>query len=516
MRNVAEEYLQASDELAPFYAKRPRDLFNASPVPVRWDGALVEELRRRNAELGATAAIPDNAVPIVTGQQPGLFTGPLYTVYKAITALNLARQLESRTGVPHVPVFWVGSDDHDFEEARSALFLGKNHEPFTLRYEPETPVDGRPMFCMPLEPSLHTFVDRAASETAGSEFRGEIAAMLHDSLDRSASLAEWTARLMAYLFRETPLVFFAPHWDAPRRLAASVMAREIEDPLRSTRLLNDAGRQLQAMGFPQQVTKNDDECNFFLLVGERRCKVVFRDGRFVLPEVKQSFSPAEVRERLDREPERFSPNVALRCLVQQRVLGAAAYIAGPGEIAYWAQLRPLFDHFELEMPVVYPRSHAALTGLKLNQLRQKYGFSLSDLEEPPPVLVERALKQTMQSPALDVVREHRSRLTGEAAAMADALVAVDGSVRDMAQGLTKRLGDELDRLERALLLGDETQRRAVEKQVIRLCNSLAPGRKPQERAYTIFSFLFQQGPGLVARLIDELDPESYEVQEVEL
>src|SRR5690606_27894596 len=235
---------------------------------------------------------------------------------------------EARTGVRHVPVFWVGSDDHDFEETRSAHFLGKGDEPFTLTYAPAAGVDGRPMFRVPLEASLGEFIDRAAAETRGSEQRDGVVRFLRESLAQSDSFADWTARQLAWLFRGTPLLIVAPHWPAVRRLATPVLLREIEEPLRSTALLNGAGARLQELGYPPQVTKGDRECNFFLLVGDRRCKVVYDGGAFVLPETGQRFTVESLRDLAASEPERFSPNVALRCLVQQRVLSPAAYVAG--------------------------------------------------------------------------------------------------------------------------------------------------------------------------------------------
>ena len=165
----------------------------------------------------------------------------------------------------HSPVL-IGSDDHDFEEARSAHFLTKNHESLTLRYEPLANVDGLPMFRVPIEDSLHEFVDRAADSTPGSEFRSEIAAALHESLRSAESLSDWAARVLARLFRDTNFVFFSPHLPASRALAAEVLEKEIAVPLTSTRLLNETGDRLDALGFPRQITKADTECGFFLEV----------------------------------------------------------------------------------------------------------------------------------------------------------------------------------------------------------------------------------------------------------
>lgn len=518
MRDLHAEYLAGAPDLLPFYAAPPQTLLEAPGEPVAWDVGLREALQANAGRLRGDAGpvrVPERGIAIVTGQQPGLFTGPLYTIYKACTAVVLARRIEERHGVPCMPVFWLGSDDHDFEETRTAHVLTKEHEPLELRYEPSQPVDGLPMFEVPLDASLQALIDRAVAGTPGSEWREPVADVLRRTLAESRSLAEWTGRLLGWLFARTPLVHFAPHWSESRRLAAPVLARELEEPLRSTALLNEAGARLQALGFTQQVVKAPDECNFFLFVNRRRCKVLFRDGLFVVPEESRRYEPGELRALLRDAPDRFSPNVALRCVVQQHLFGAAAYVAGPGEIAYWAELKPVFDHFGVSMPVVYPRAAAALTTLKLNKLMRKLGLTPADLLQPRDVLLDQALRRVIRSDVRETLQGRRGPVEAALASLADSL-ASDPGVGPMAASLRERVGDDLDRMERTLVRGDRAQVEAVERQVDRLLNALAPWRKPQERVYTVFSFLFEHGPGLIQRLIDELDVESFRMNEVEL
>ncbi|MDX9973767.1 MAG: bacillithiol biosynthesis cysteine-adding enzyme BshC [FCB group bacterium] len=518
MSDLHADYLAQRPEVMAFYRSGPMALLNETPTTVEWNPALLEALRRNTENLrasGPVTPLPARGVALVTGQQAGLFLGPLYTIYKAVTALVLSRRIENRFGVPCMPVFWLGSDDHDFEEVRTAHLLDKNHEPLSLRYEPAARVDGLPMFEMPLEDSLRAFIDRAASETTGSEFREVIAAQLRETLSDSHSLADWSARLLGALFKDTELIHFAPHWPEARRLAAPIFLQEIEEPLRSTGLLNEAGARLQALGYAQQVVKAPDECNFFLFVEKRRRKVLYRNGSFVVPEEGLRFSAEELRGLLRKEPERFSANVALRCVVQQKLFGAAAYIAGPGEVAYWAQLKGVFEQFGLAMPVVYPRAQGVLTSLKEKKLMDKFGFTLDDLAAPQDALLDRALRRAVQSKSRDGFTRLREPVEAALAGFAGGLKA-GPNAQAMADSLRTRVGEDLDRIERAILLSDRAQAEAVERQVARLCNSLMPWRKPQERVYTVYSFLFEQGPGLIQRLIDEFNVESFGMNEVVL
>lgn len=516
MRDLAAEYLAESPDLMGFFARPASALFSIAPKTASWDPSFVEALTEYNTGLGGRPLFMGDEAVVITGQQPGLFTGPLYTIYKAMTAILLAKKVHDRFGVRCVPVFWVAGDDHDFEEVRTAHVLSKSHEVLPLTYAPEGDVDGLPMHRVPLEASLHALIDRMAASTTGSEFRGEVAQFLHESLDASHSMADWTARILSRLFRETPLILFSPHLPAARALSAAVFEREINDPLVSTMLLNDAGRRLRELDFHQQVVKGETECNFFVDVDGRRRKVVFEEERYTLPEESAAYTAAELIQILHAAPERFTANVALRCIVQQHLFPVAAYVAGPGELAYWAQLKPLFRHFGKEMPVVYPRARCLLTNLKSRQIMEDFGFALEDVTGPVEGLVERALNAASRAPAQEAVRRNRDAIVQSIQSLAGELDPLNANAASMTRKLEERVGGDLDRIERAIAKADEEHATTVRKQVMRVCTTLFPLRKPQERVLNIFSFLFEQGWGLIPRLIKELDIESFDVKEIEL
>ena len=306
MRDFLAEYTARSDDLCAFYAKSHQELHDSPPATRDWDGGLVRDIQTFHSARGHAADFAGTAAVVITRQQACIFTGPMYTSYKAVTTIVLARRLEERTGVATVPVFWIGSEDHDFDEACTTYFLGKNHEPFPIRYRPSDPVDDLPMYKVALDGSLHAGIDEAAANTGGSEFRDEVAALLHETLDASDSLADWTTRLLMRLFKDTPLVFFAPHLPAARCLAAEIIEKEIRDPLATTALLNEAGRALERLDFAPQVVKKDTECCFFIEDGDRRKKVVYEKGRFITPDDDRDYSEAELLEGLGASPERMA------------------------------------------------------------------------------------------------------------------------------------------------------------------------------------------------------------------
>ena len=516
MRNLFSDYVSEAPDLMAFFAHSCKTLGTMPPQTTSWDPDLIKELAAYQEKLGNSSKFTGNEAVIITGQQPGLFTGPLYTIYKAATAIVLARRLQSQSGIPHVPIFWVASDDHDFEESRSANLLSQSHEILTLQYAPENYLPGQPMHQVPIERSLHDLVEEAATDTRGSEFRAEITQFLHESIDHSTSLAEWTARLIARLFRDTPLIVFTPELASARRLAVPLFEKELEAPLTTTTLINETGQRLRKHDFAQQITKHPNECCFFLAMGDRRRKVLFENGVYILPEEKLHFSAAEIHKLLQDDPSRFSPNVALRCGVQQQLFPVEAYVAGPGELAYWAQLKPVFEFLGKEMPVVYPRAQCALMDTKTQDRMAQFHFIREDLTLSDEQLLARALQVTAQTPALDIVRRYRERLSANLTPFSDELKSINAQVAQMAGKMIDRFQSDFDRLERTLARDDEAHMETIRKQIARLAVTLYPLRRPQERVLNIFSFLFEHGWDLVPRLIEEIDIDAFTTKEIVL
>jgi len=519
MTDLAARYLSGDAALRNFYGPPPASLFERAPHGRPWSPGLAAAIARYHARLGKAADyFAGNEPLIITGQQPGLFTGPLYTIYKAATAIKLAAAVRERTGAPCLPLYWVASEDHDFEEVRTAHFLDKRGGAFALRYEPETYFPGMPMHRVPVEASLHTLIDEAARRTRGSEWRAPIATFLHESLEASESLADWHARIMARLFRDTPLLLFTPQLGAARRGAASVMRKAIEEPLLPSRLVNEAGQRLEALGFGVQVVKDPSEAAFFLEMGDCRRKVIFRAEHFVFPEEQLAFSPEEILLLLDAAPERFSPNVALRPLVQQTLFPAAAYVAGPGELAYWGQLKDLFRHYELEMPVLFPRASGIITSLKLTRLLRRFGFEPGALEMSRESVLERALQSTAEHPALAVLQDKRRNIEGAVTELLTRLAALplEDNTPDLASQFAAGVTRDLNRLEHRLLRQDRARVEALRRRVDRLRLALRPEGRPQDRHYNIFSFLFSQGWELIPRIIAGIELDKPLEQEIQL
>jgi bacillithiol synthase len=343
--------------------------------------------------------------------------------------------------------------------------------------------------------------------------------MLHGTLDAAHSFSDWFARVLAWIFADTPLLIYQPDCAAARREAAPLFAKEIETPLETARAINEAGAALEQLGYAPQLVKNDGDCCFFLEVDGRRRKVLREQDSFVLPRENIRLDGRELLAMLEAAPGRFLPNVALRCVAQQALFPVAAYVAGPGEIAYWAQLGPVFKRFGLPMPAVYPRARCVVTTQKQRQLLEKYRLNLNDLDAPEEMLLDRALAATQSNPALDALRAHREPVSLAYAVLLDALEGAGPRARialDMARTAAAAAEENLERVERAAVRADTAQTEAARKQMTRLREALQPDRKPQERVYCVFSFLFEQGREFLPRLFKAIRLDSGEIREVKL
>lgn len=516
MRDFLLDYLDRRPEAVSCLSGMPADLLGVPPATAPWAPGLAGVVLSYQEAVGNTCALKGDERVIATGQQCGLMTGPLYTIYKAATAIRLSEQMTRHFGARCIPVFWIASVDHDFAEVCTTHLLGKSHDLVSLTYEPDAPVDGLPMYRVPVETGLHSLVDQAVQSARGSEFRDDVAAFLHESLDASESLSDWFARILSRLFRDTPLVLFAPHLPEARALAAPVLEWEIAHPLVLTRLLNEAGDRLKAMGYRPQIVKEATECNFFLEVDQHRRKVRFEKGHFIVPDASLTFTVDEMLGLLRAAPERFTSNVALRCLEQQHLFAPAAYVAGPGEVAYWAQLKPLFDAVGLPMPIVYPRARAVFTSLKVNALLSQFGLTVSDMTLPKPDLLARVLKATAQDPAFAIAQRHRQRIDASFDDFVKELGAVDQAAANMAQRVRTSTVAGLERLEGTLVRAQQGRVDTVARQLERLQTELMPIAKPQERVINIFSYLFEHGWDLVSRIVREIDVADFSLKEIEL
>lgn len=482
--------------------------------------ALADVLAEQNAAWGQKNAAVDRlrdpeAVAVVTGQQLGLFGGPLYTVYKAATAVRFARTLARKTGRPVVPVFWLAGEDHDYEEVRSTLVL-RDNDPVRLALpdaDARTPVGRRT-----LPEAVADLLDDAEAALRPTEFTADLLAALRDAYQPGRSMRDAFARWMVHLFGETDLVLVSSDDARLKRLATPVFAQEIDDPQRTLDALTDASDRLAEAGFHRQITPMPGQ--LFLMEPEGRFTLDpepsnANGGGFVLRGLDRRYSRDELRALLDAEPERFSPNVVLRPLVEAALFPTAAYVAGPGETAYYAQLGGVYEAFGTPMPLILPRLSLTLVEGKVRKVLDRYDLALPDLEGDLDRL-HRRLALDASEHDVEVAFADAARALHEAMnTLKPVAASVDQTLGKSAEATRAALAKELESLKTRVVRAEKRQHDQIRDQLAKAQANAFPTGRPQERVLSPL-YVLNKYPDLVERLLalPRFDPAEHQLAEV--
>jgi len=524
--DLYQDYLTGAPAARPFFAGQAFEmdgLLRAAETTAAFPRdrkALADALSSQQEGRGASRAalraaslLQPDTVAVVTGQQPGLFGGPLLGLYKALTAVKLAQDLEARRGRPVVPIFWVASDDHDFEEIRGTALLDTTGALRSFRYAPhDEPVD-RPSAHIVLDETILPLLQELEAALPAGPNRDASLALLLRCYAPGASLAGAFARLLSALLPE--LVVLDPADAVLKQLMAPVIARELRDGSPSTRAAETAGAALAAAGYREQVQVRPGFLNLFMLQDGARHALAVSNGVVEVRGQDRRFSLAEAERLLAEDAAAWSPNALLRPLVQDLLLPTAAYVGGPAEIAYHAQIGPAYAEFGIPRPVLAPR--ASLTLIEPAQARalETEGLSLEALrEDPERILARWALESNPQVEA--ALTRAREGLEREMAAVTEALAAVDPTLKAAAEGAAGRALHQIESLQEKAARALKKRDQVRAERLHRTRDALYPAGMPQERHLGLVGFLGRHGTPLIDELRAKLDVWAHEPQVLNL
>jgi bacillithiol biosynthesis cysteine-adding enzyme BshC len=476
---------------------------------ISWNAAVSNDDLRVAENI--RALLDPETLVIATGQQAGLFLGPLYTVYKTLTAILLAEHIGSyatsnAAGIQRkvVPLFWIASEDSDFEEVRHVDWLDRDGELRRFSYEPKMYHPGTPIFSIGVEPSLRDFLKTVAARTFETEFKQGILDDLSRAIDCSKDLEELFARLMARLFSASGLILVSPRLRFVKRLARSVFEKEIRNPGASSALIRNAAVEIKARGYKPTLSRREGDVNFFLLRDGIRHKVEFRKSEFsiVAPPSKKSvatFSESEMLAILAEDESALCTNVVTRALVEDFIFPTVAYVAGPGEISYFAQLGEVYKLFGLTMPQIYPRARVLLLEPRIERALERRGCSPQEACAVPSRLVS-AGRFPHSRLAANQRRIARSiaRIEAELESLDRALSTSAPEVRKALEKTKRLILESLGKLQERCREIERGQDVGLARDVAKIRNSILPYGKEQERVLNVFApFLFNYGMGLL-------------------
>jgi bacillithiol biosynthesis cysteine-adding enzyme BshC len=390
----------------------PRDQL-ASLLEAQQDGFGAGSVARSNVERLRAA----DAVAVVTGQQPALFGGPLYNLLKAATAVGLARTLEARSGRPHVPVFWIANDDHSLGSLDHVGAIRPDGSLERIAWEHGREHGTEPVSAVRLDAAVARALDALPP---GDE---HVRALLVDTFRPGELLSDCFGRLLARLF--DGLVVIDPADVRARRLGMPALAAELDFPSPSTDAAAVATSRVDELGFRPQVPLRADRLNLFHGQPQRFRVRAGAEGFQVDPR-GEHIGRDQLRARFAANPDEFGPNVLLRPLYQDALFPTVAYVAGPSEIAYFAQLRPVYARFGFPMPVIYPRRSATLLDADHADALRAAGLGVEDVLRDVRALGAQAYAGDALHGALVPSGQPQERILGAACALlAHGLALID-------------------------------------------------------------------------------------------
>ena len=513
VKRLAAEYTTNFETLEPFFAGNPADetawraAIAARARPPGTTTALATLLRAQQRARGAPAATVDAArrlddprsVAVVTGQQAGLFGGPLYTLLKAISAIRLARRVEQIHRVPAVAVFWVDAEDHDLDEIRSCGVLDVD-----LRLErlslPIQVATGTSAAAVRLGDEVNATVDALANALPPTDFTAELVADLRGAYATGRGLVDAFAVWLERLLGDLGLVVFDASDPAAKPLIAELFEREITSMGTTTSLALAAGEALSNAGFHAQVEPQPGTAALFLLDDTRRA--IRHDGN----RLRVGDEPLDRTELLDRLRDNaacLGPNVLLRPIVQDRLFPTVCYVAGPNELAYLAQLRPVYEHFDVPMPLVSPRISATLVDTAVLKFLRRYDIAVETLQPQDESELNRLLRAQLPETVDRAMRAAgdsiRDRMRSVTAAVAD----VDPTLTGAAELTLGRMERDLRNFQNKVVQAAKRRDQTLRRQFARAQGQIFPQGSPQERAVGMVYFLNRYGPALIERLVTD-------------
>lgn len=472
-------------------------------------------LQRQNEAFGAgeiaqeaLRRFREGALAIVTGQQVGLFGGPLYSLLKAASALNAAEEL-NRAGVPAVAVFWLATEDHDLAEIDHALFPAG---PGQLRELHSTSKGQRnaPVGAVTFSAEIEKLAEEAAALLGDSQAADDLKA----SYGNGETYGSAFGKLFARVFRDRGLIFLDPLDPEFHRIAAPLYVKALENSQALDKDLLSRGKHLRDAGYHEQVKVTGESTLLFSLEDGERTVIHRANGGFVIG--ARRVAQEELLQRVSDHPEEYSPNALLRPVVQDYLLPTVAYFGGAAEVAYFAQSAVVYQHLLGRVTPILSRLSATLVNQRMQRLLKRYRLSLTDLfagtENLKELLGSRVLPEGLHDTfdvAADAVRENIQT-------MQDGLRVLDPSLLPAAEKAARKMKYQVERLRTKAARAELRRDQQLERDASELIAGLYPAKTLQERELAGIAMLATNGPDLLDRLIEAARTECGAHQVIEL
>lgn len=492
------DYIGGKESLKPFYEELP-DIENfkgqlenrnfplshrklvADVLQKQYEGFDISDSTQANIEL----VRDQKTFTITTGHQLNIFTGPLYFIYKIVTVIRACESLkEEYPEYSFVPVYWMASEDHDFDEISHFRFNGK-------KFSWNTDQTGA--------------VGRFSTKELKSIFEEiiSIPAFFQEAYLKRNTLAEAGRYYVNALFGDKGLVVI----DADNHDLKTLLKPVIQDDIfkgSPKKLVEATSQKLGNLGYKMQVFPR--EINFFYLKDSIRSRIVFSEGVYKVLDTDIRFSKSEIQSEIEEFPERFSPNVVLRPLYQELLLPNLAYVGGPSELVYWLQLKDVFDHFETTFPLLMPRNFAGVVTPNILSKIKKEGLSFKEVFSDENELIKaKVAENSSHDLALSAEMEKLNAVFSQVMSQA---VGIDPTLEKLVAAERKKTENCLHKIEKKLLKAEKRNQETLINRIYEIKEALFPGGSPQERKDNFLNFYIPD-PNFIESCLESFDAFDY-------
>lgn len=491
------DYIQQKETLKKFYSLFPEQKNFKEQIdnkkqsyPQSHRSTLVNSLQSQYKNLTQKDSVKKNisllsqanTFTITTGHQLNIFTGPLYFIYKIVTVINACKELKKQFPDNNfVPIYWMASEDHDYDEIKYFKLYGK-------KYTWETDQQG----------AVGRF-DPRSIEKLFADIPGEISLFKNAYLKHN-TLSEAVQYYVNELFGDEGLIVIDADDRNLKKLFQSVITEDLFNHT-PKKLVEEQNQQLESLGYHPQVFARD--VNFFFLDKNLRSRIELKADRFCVVDSHIQFSKDEIASLIESEPEKFSPNVILRPLYQEVILPNLAYAGGPAEVIYWLQLKGVFDHFKVPFPMLMPRNFALVIEKHVANKFEKTDLDYQLLFEDKNYLFNQwILKNTGHDLSLG---EELALFAEQFASIRDRASSIDATLFKFVEAQATRTAKSLEKIEQKMLRAEKRVHSEKLGQLESVKDSLFPHGSPQERVDNFLNF-YQKDPQFIQKLLKTFDP----------
>jgi len=445
-----------------------------------------------------------DSLVVVTGQQCTMYGGPLFTVYKIITAIDKAREWQEKLNRPVVPVFWIADEDHDFEEAAQIGIQSRDYS-IKIGYE-DRDERGRRVADIEFSDEILRIREEIKSQIYETDFSEALWSILDTAYKPGNTFGNAFGQLILDLFGKHGLILAGSNTKISKELVAETMATSVSGFQSQFDELSTQSEKLNNAGFKNQVYLNQSNL-FFIDENLERKKIQVKENQWIVPDSDISWTQEELVNAIGDVPEIFSPNVFLRPILQDKLLPVVSYVAGPGEVAYYAQMRTFYHQFHIKMPVITPRFSLTLVESGIERIIQKLPFSIPDYTKRIEDLESDFIDQTDTPDVEKIFGMWQNQVKSDSEDRVKQISDIDPTLRKSAEKSISIFFNELDRLKgkvyKSLKESEETQINRIEKIKV----NLFPNRNLQEREIAFIYFMNKYGVDLWDKLLEELKNE---------